>query len=436
MKINRRGALAGLGLGICLVGAPRAAFAQVQSTLSADSSSDQSALFQSELDSATQAGVELVLPAGQFHLSAINLPSYARVLGVPGATQLISPDGGAIFSTDSKTSISIEGVTFSVDPNVSASAQEVLVEFSGCRDVRINTCRFEDFRGTALYLAVCSGSVSDSSFERLGQTGIHLQNSVGVRISSNHIDDCGNGGVRVWRYENGHDGSIITNNFISKIGSTSGNGQNGNGINIFQADSVIASNNVIRDCAFSAVRANSTNDTIIQANQCLNSSEVAIFSEFAFSGSIISNNLIDGAAQGISITNFSNGGHMAVCSGNIVRNITPNSPTNPDTSPVGIFAEADTAITGNVVDSVPGIGIAAGWGPYLRDVLIGNNVVRTTKIGISASVAEGAGRVAIHDNLVSNAETAAYAGLAWSDIVSNDLVRDADNYPNVTISAG
>src|SRR5690606_20224198 len=125
-----------------------------------------------------------------------------------------------------------------------------------------------------------------------------------------------------------------------------GNGQNGNGINIFRADEVIVADNHIADCAFTAIRLNSTNNTKISGNICLRSGEVAIFSEFSFSGSVIANNIIDGAASGISITNLDSGGRLAVCSGNIVRNITPVSLVNPDTVPIGIFAEADTAITG------------------------------------------------------------------------------------------
>ena len=177
----------------------------------------------------------------------------------------------------------------------------------------------------------------------------------------------------------GPDGTIITENTISDIRSGSGNGQNGNAINVFRADGVIVANNVASDVDFSAVRLNSTKDCLVRGNVGSECREVAIFSEFAFSGSVIAENIIDGAAAGISITNFNDGGRLAVCQGNIVRNIYPSSPTNPDTRPFGIFAEADTAITGNVIEEVPGIGIGAGWGEYLRDVLISGNVIRETE---------------------------------------------------------
>jgi len=110
---------------------------------------------------------------------------------------------------------------------------------------------------------------------------------------------------------------------------------------VFRAADVIISNNVITDCAFSAIRANGSVNCQILGNNCRDLSEIAIFSEFDFSGSIIAQNIIDGTAQGISITNWNDGGHLAVCANNIVRNVWESSPTNPDTSPVGIALEAD-----------------------------------------------------------------------------------------------
>src|SRR5690606_27029986 len=135
------------------------------------------------------------------------------------------------------------------------------------------------------------------------------------------------------------DPTIISGNRIARIDwRGGGNGQNGNGVNVFRADGVIVAGNHIADCAFTAVRLNGTRNTQVSGNVCLNSGEVAIFSEFAFSGSVIANNIVDGAAGGISITNLDNGGQLAVCSGNIVRNIFPRSRVNPDTSPYGIYA--------------------------------------------------------------------------------------------------
>ncbi|WP_158626016.1 TIGR03808 family TAT-translocated repetitive protein [Arsenicitalea aurantiaca] len=160
---------------------------------------------------------------------------------------------------------------------------------------------------------------------------------------------------------------------------------------------------------------------------------MAIFSEFGFSGSLIADNLIDGAALGISMTNLDTGGRLAICSGNLVRNIAPASAVNPDTVPVGIFAEADAVVTGNIVEDVPGTGILAGWGPYLRDVLVTDNLVRNADIGIAASVAPGAGRARIAGNLITGARRHAIAGMAWSEVAAPDLVAEAAAHPHLAI---
>ncbi len=101
---------------------------------------------------------------------------------------------------------------------------------------------------------------------------------------------------------------------------------------------------------------------------------------------------------------------------------------------MGIFVEADTAVSGNVVENVPGTGIVAGWGPYLRNVLVANNIVQQIEIGIAVSVAPGAGFAKISGNLISGAKRAALAGTAWRDIISSDLVGDAARFPQISLS--
>ncbi len=248
------------------------------------------------------------------------------------------------------------------------------------------------------------------------------------------MTNCGNGGILVWQDQNGPDGTIVTGNHIARIAADDGGtGENGNGINIFRADNVIVADNVISDCAFSAVRANSTRNVAIRGNNCRNLNEVAIYSEFAFSGSVIANNVVDGAAAGIQITNLDQGGQLAVCSGNVVRNIVLNSASSPDGVRYGIYAEAQTAVTGNTVATVAGVGIAAGNGKFLDNVLIADNVISASDTGIGVSVADGAGKVRIAGNMISGAKVHGIVGMRWTDIASPDLVADAAQFPNVSI---
>ena len=68
---------------------------------------------------------------------------------------------------------------------------------------------------------------------------------------------------------------------------------------------------------------------------------------------MIANNTVDGAAVGVSVCNFNEGGRIAVVQGNIIRNLLPKRPigTAPDDDAgIGIYVEADSSVTGNVVE--------------------------------------------------------------------------------------
>ena len=52
---------------------------------------------------------------------------------------------------------------------------------------------------------------------------------------------------------------------------------------------------------------------------------------------------------------------------------------------VGITVEADTAVTGNVVENAPLYGLQIGWGPYMRNVVATGNVIRKAGTGIAVT---------------------------------------------------
>jgi uncharacterized secreted repeat protein (TIGR03808 family) len=357
------------------------------------------------------------------------LPANISIFGISGATIFKAANSKTIFNALQSANINIKDINID---GLKAGSKN-LIYLTDCQNITLDNIDLKNSSGNGAFIEKCQGNISNSSISNIKLAAIHLQDSKGMIATNNQIKNCDNGGILVWRYERGRDGSIITDNQISGIGSDSGNGQNGNGINVFNADEVIVANNSISDCAFSAIRANTTNNTIIEGNICTQCQEAAIFSEFAFSGSIIANNIIDQAATGIAITNFDDDGRLAVCSGNIVRNIWPSSPTNPDTVPLGIFAEADTAISANVVENVPGIGILVGWGPYLRNVMVNGNVIRNTKIGIGASVVDGVGKAHISNNLIANASYASINAMLWLEPTGKDLNKEPDQFKNLAI---
>jgi uncharacterized secreted repeat protein (TIGR03808 family) len=385
---------------------------------------------------ASAMGLPLFVPGGIYAMNLVAIPSATTVYGVRGATKLVSRTDQPILVCYAANDVVLRDLSLD---GLGLSGGDLdnpgLLGANLCENLRLEGLSLANGVGAGVHIQFSSGRITELVVDGFSD-GIFALDSTGLEISSNRVRNCANGGIRVWSSNEGgaQDGTLVSGNDISAIRSGGGNGQNGNGINVYRANGVRVIGNRMRGCDFSAIRLNTTNDTIVSGNTCLDSGEVAIFSEFAFSGSVIADNIIDGAAQGISMTNFDSGGRLATCTGNIVRNIAPLSRVNPDTTPVGIFAEADAVIANNAVELVPGLGIGAGWGPYLRDVVVTGNVIRECDIGIGVSVAEGAGAAVVTGNLIASARRAGVAGLAWRDIVTDNLQRDAGSYPRLTIS--
>ena len=181
-----------------------------------------------------------------------------------------------------------------------------------------------------------------------------------------------------------------------------GTGENGNGVNVFRAGGVLVSGNRITDCAFSAVRGNASSDIQIIANSCARLGEVAIYAEFGFEGALIANNLVDTAATGITVTNFNDGGRLAVVQGNLVRNLFRREHEAVDKRGHGITVEADTVLTGNVVERAPTAGIVIGWGRTCARSSP-HPTLRACRVGILVTSDMGAGACLLSNNMVSGA---------------------------------
>ena len=196
----------------------------------------------------------------------------------------------------------------------------------------------------------------------------------------------------------------VANNRIARIRADGGGtGENGNGINVFRAGGVLVTGNRITDCAYSAVRGNAASDIQMIANACARLGEVALYAEFGFTGALIANNLVDTAATGISVTNFNDGGRLAIVQGNLVRNLFRREQEPEDKRGEGITVEADTAVTGNVIENAPTAGLVIGWGTYVRQVVATGNLIRSARVGILVSAEAGAGACLLANNMISGA---------------------------------
>lgn len=435
-RIGRRGFLAGLGAVAALPAYGDALLDGAALGVEPNIATDQTADLLAALEKAVAEGRPLYLPAGQYLVDGLLIPGSVTIVGLQGQTYLVASGTGPAARIVGSSDVALEGLCFAGPPSGGPSGEQGLLEIERSAHVNLSRCRFSDTHGHGLVARESAANIDRCAFGGIRGAAIFSRDSIGgLIVTNNRVTGCGNGGILIWGSSPGHrDGSIILGNTIKAIfAEGGGNGQNGNGVNVFNADNVIVADNQIDDCAFTAVRCNTTKNAQIRGNICTRCGEVAIFSEFGFSGSVVEGNIIDGAATGISITNLDSGGRLAVCANNIVRNIIEASPVNPDTKPVGIYVEAETTVTGNTIDGVPGIGILAGYGPYLRNVIVANNVLSGISIGIGVSVVDNPspGPVRISGNLISEPLDHGIVGMAWDDIVSDDLVRDAAKFPHV-----
>ena len=400
------------------------------------STEDQTRALQRAIDEAARARMPLALPPGVYRSGMLHLPSGAQLIGVRGATRLVFTGGASLLLSEGADSIGLAGLGLD-GGGIALPTRRGLIHCLGGRDIRIRDCEIVASGGSGIWLEQVSGEVSNNIFTTVAVTAVVSFDARGLIVSRNTIVGTNDNGIEILRTAIGDDGTQVIDNRIEDIkAGPGGSGQYGNGINAFRAGNVIIAGNVVSDCAFTAIRANSASNLQITGNTCSRSGETGIYSEFSFEGAILSNNLVDGAANGISIVNFNEGGRMAVCSNNIVRNLSTTGPytADPPGFGVGISAEADTTVSGNVVENAPLYGMQLGWGPYLRNVVATGNIIRKAGTGIVVSVVEGAGTAVISDNVIDGAKNGAIIGQRWADPVTGDLSQSTDTgYAHLTV---
>jgi uncharacterized secreted repeat protein (TIGR03808 family) len=451
MDLNRRHLIGASAAGVAgaLAASPESArAAQLTSALGRDatqygvrpgSPDDQTRALQRAIDEAARAAVPLALPTGVYRTGTLNLATGTQLIGVRGATKLVFTGGGSMLLGEGAGHVTLSGITLD-GGNLPLPARHGLIYCLGGRDIRITDCEILNSGGSGIWIEQVAGDISNNIMTGIAGTAIVSFDAQGLIVSRNTITGTNDNGIEILRTAIGDDGTLVADNHIEDIkAGPGGSGQYGNAINAFRAGNVIVRNNRIKNCDYSAVRGNSASNIQITGNCVTEVREVALYSEFSFEGAVIANNTVDGAAFGVSVCNFNEGGRIAVVHGNIIRNLIPKRPigTVPDDDAgIGIYVEADTSVTGNVIENAPSFGILAGWGKYLRDVAITGNVIRKTFAGIGVSVAAGAGTALVNNNLISETSRGAVVGHDHGKAVTADLsVEGAQRYAQLVIGS-
>lgn len=394
---------------------------------------DQTPTLQDAVDRLADSGGTLLLPPGRYLVEGLRLRRGVTLAGAGPATRLVASGRAPVAEASGADLAGLANLAAEAPAARGNTDAPPVLRFRDCEGLSVSGLVARG-GGNGLDLARVSGAVRNSALSGMANAGLFSIDATGLEVAHNLVEDCGNNGIQIWRSATGPDGSIVTANRIRNIRADSGGeGQNGNGVNIFRAGGVSVTGNRIEACAYSALRSNAGSDCVFANNSCTRLGEVAIYAEFGFQGALISANLVEDAASGISITNFNDGGRLAVCSGNLVRNL--HTRDHYDARGNGISAEADTLVTGNVVENAPTAGIGVGYGRYLRNVLVTNNIVRDCRWGIGVSVADGAGPAVIGGNLIAGAREAAIQGLLFGRAEGGDLASDGSaGRPHLTVT--
>jgi uncharacterized secreted repeat protein (TIGR03808 family) len=448
MDVNRRhliGASAGVA-GALAMSPDAARAAPLTSALGRDitqygvrpgSPDDQTRALQRAIDDAARMQAPLALPPGVYRTGMLRLQSGTQLIGVRGATKLVFTGGASMLQGEGATSVGLTGITLD-GGGIALPARRGLVHCLGGRDIRIADCEITGSGGGGIWFEQVSGDISGNIITRTAASAVVSFDALGLLVSRNTIVDTSDNGIEILRTAIGDDGTLVADNRIEDIkAGPGGSGQYGNAINAFRAGNVIVRGNRIRNCDYSAVRGNSASNIQITGNSVSGVREVALYSEFSFEGAVIANNTVDGAALGVSVCNFNEGGRIAVVQGNVIRNLLPKRPigTAPDDDAgIGIYVEADTSVTGNVIENAPSFGIVAGWGKYLRDVVISGNVIRNAFVGVGISVTPDAGTALVNNNVISETPRGAVVGLNHARAITSDLSAEgAQRFAQVMI---
>ncbi len=440
MGVRRREVLlGGVGLGFAVAAHPRGGSAQ--DLLQACSTHgitpqggeiDQTAALQSAADAAAETGTPLFLPAGIYSTGKITLKSGTRIEGVPGESILRYRDGDAVLSLEGVENVRLAGLVLDGDLRP-LGEHGSLLKATETKHLDVTGCRLIGSAEHGMALRKVSGWIKNCEIGDIRKTGLASEDASGLEIAYNHVRDCGDNGIVVSRSEQSEDATIVAANRIERIAATGGT-RNGNGISVVRAGSVVISGNRIADCAFSAIRANAASNCQMIGNSCARLGDVALHAEFSVEGTLIANNLIDKAPAGVSVANFHKGGRLAVIQGNLIRNLFLRK--DAELRGFGIAVEADSVVTGNVIEGAPAYGIMIGWGPHLRDVSVTDNLIRNALIGIAVSVDPSAGTALITKNLITGTKEGAIRAMSGPTSVGPDLATaSAETFRNVAVYA-
>lgn len=392
------------------------------------SAEDQSGFLQNALMEAARRDAPLLVAPGRYRVANVVLAENARLIGVPGATQFVAAQAGPLLTARRIKRAALSGLALD-GLDIRLGQRSGLAVIEEVLDLALADCDFANAGSVGLTLNRSGGRIERNRFRSMRDAALFSLDSRGLAIEANAIEDCGNNGIQLWRSQAGDEQSLIRGNRLNRIrNDAGGDGPNGNGISLYRAGGVVIEGNSLRDCALTFIRNNSGSGVQILGNQGRRCGEVGLYSEFAFEGAVIANNLVEDCAQGANLTNLDHGGRLSVFANNIVRNAQKGlAPKGKEAiGGIGVHVEAEAAVTGNVIENASEIGISLGWSWGMRNLAATGNMIRRTGIGVSVSLVPKERNALIANNVISEARLGAVLGTEYGKVVTGDLTKGED----------
>jgi uncharacterized secreted repeat protein (TIGR03808 family) len=435
---------------------------------------------------ATRAEKPLNLLPGAYRTSGFSITRSLEIFAAPG-TVVIEPAGGECFNIDIRPlaeSSQLEGVTIRgigfrgkganfpvgvnpgerpVDPFLDAAIPRfnALITAFRVRKLIVEDCSIGGSEAGGLALWRCRNAAVTRNEFLNNNISIYSARGENNLFADNDIHDNANFGIVVEQWPPGPDYTILRNNRIANTaasfgadpprGIVGGSGPYGNGVFGLYAHHMRIEGNRISDSAFSGARMNGCCDLQITNNAIDRSGETAIMVEcpqtdgktpngLGYEGGVIANNIVSGAAEGVSVTNGWYGGRRVSIIGNQVRSIARKSFRTSDpnwpryaTCGDGIYAEADVDIVGNMIENCEGCGIyvapmAIQNSPIKTAANVTGNIVKNAKWGVGFWKGSDPARgfTFIQGNMISGSSRGAIMALSPS-ASPNDGTRTEDD---------
>lgn len=434
---------------------------------------------------------DLRLLPGSYQTSGLAITAPLKVHATPGSV-LITPYGTTCFNLDIRSSssttylkgVEISGVNFwgnnlgfatgvnqaqrQLDPFLIALGTfNALVTAYRVQSLVIRDCQIGGSGSAAFAMWQCQNASICANEILLNSIALYSNNGWCNVFNANYVHDNANMALYVTQWPQAQDNSIISNNriinsnatFGTASGQVAGSGPYGNAIFGLYAYDLTVTANICQNSTFSGIRLNGCFRFNVSNNQIFGTQETGIMIEapgtdntgsnaYRYEGGVVTGNLVENTGRGIAVTNVYYGGRRVTVNANEVYNSTNNllvttDPNFPSyhTTGVGIQAEGDVVVSGNVIEASAGPGIllfpsriAVSGTPTTGNAT--GNTIKNAQFGIGFNYYDALGFTFISGNLLHGCTSGAIVFVQANQPESLGTYYAVDGTDYATLNGG